>query len=133
MLLIALAFATSNFPSALESDLAMPCTPACTVCHTTNGGGGGTVTQPFGVELTSRGMTASNEQKLSDALTQMAADGVDSDGDGLPDTEALAQGIEPNTGASFCGSLLPKYGCLGGASGGAAGLLLLPALFRRRS
>jgi hypothetical protein len=132
MLLIAFAFATPNFPSALVLDLSMPSEPACTVCHATNAGGNGTVTQPFGIALVSRGLGANDTQGLSDALVQLEADGVDSDGDGVTDGAALAIGVDPNTGQVFCGTVLPDYGCFGGGTTAAAGLLLLPGFLRRR-
>lgn len=126
LLVAAMAFATTNFPSALEADLSMPCQAACTVCHTTNSGGSGTVTQPFGVAMVDRGLVPDDTTSLSDALARLETDGVDSDGDGTPDVDALRQGIDPNTGTDFCGAVLPRYGCFG--SGATAAVLLLPGL-----
>ena len=126
------AIATSNFPAALESELGTVCRPPCTVCHTNNSGGSGTVTQPFGVAMKDRGLVGGSVSKLQAALAQMDADGVDSDGDGILDTQALTDGIDPNDGTAFCGTLRPEYGCVGGGTFAGVGLLLLPAVARRR-
>ena len=126
------AIATSNFPAALESELGTICRPPCTVCHTNNSGGSGTVTQPFGVAMKDCGLVASSVSKLKEALAQMDADGVDSDGDGILDTQALADGIDPNDGNAFCGSVRPEYGCFGGGTVAGVVLFLLPAVARRR-
>ena len=126
------AIATTNFPATLESELGTMCRPPCTVCHTTNAGGSGTVTQPFGVAMKERGLVANDVTKLKDALAQMDADGIDSDGDGILDTQALADGIDPNDGNAFCGSVRPEYGCFGGGTYAGVGLVLLPVFARRR-
>jgi len=126
------AIATSNFPAAIESDLGTLCRPPCTVCHTNNSGGSGTVTQPFGVAMKDRGLVGGSVAKLQDALARMDADGVDSDGDGILDTQALTDGIDPNDGSAFCGSVRPEYGCIGGGTFAVVGFFLLPAVARRR-
>lgn len=135
MLLVAFALASATYPGGLVTDLSMPCTPACTVCHATSGGGAGTVTQPFGVAMKARGLGGgSDSNSLVSALTKMTADGVDSDGDGIIDTDALAQGIDPNTATSFCGNgVLPVYGCFGGTTAVAGLLFFLPGLLWRRA
>ena len=126
------AIATSNFPAAIEQDLGTTCRPPCTVCHTNNSGGSGTVTQPFGAARKDRGLVGGSVTKLQDALAQMDADGVDSDGDGVLDTQALADGVDPNDGSAFCGAIRPEYGCFGGGTFAGVGLFLLPAVVRRR-
>ena len=131
------AFALSSFPGEVEADLGMPCAPTCDLCHS-SAGGGGTPTQAFGVAMMDRGMTSSSST-IATALDAMVADAVDSDEDGIIDTEALAQGLNPNPdGTDFCadGSSGPTYGCLsvtGSSAGGIAGLLVgLGALVARR-
>jgi hypothetical protein len=126
------AIATSSFPAAIESDLGTLCRPPCTVCHTNNSGGSGTVTQPFGVAMKDRGLVGGSVSKLQDALAQMDADGVDSDGDGILDTQALTDGIDPNDGTTFCGTLRPEYGCVGGGTYAGVLLFVLPVVARRR-
>ncbi|MES2642126.1 MAG: hypothetical protein V4850_21770 [Myxococcota bacterium] len=141
--LIASAWASSSYPGALETELDMPCAPTCTVCHSTNAGGQGTVVQPFGLAMLDRGLTgAGNIAGLTEALDVMAADAVDSDGDGTSDLDELVLGADPNPDAAvFCDIdgggevVVPIYGCFEG-SGSAAGmglgaLLGLMALRRR--
>ena len=137
-LLLSVAMASPAYPSAIATDLSTPCTPACTVCHQSNAGGNGTATQPFATAMQARGLIGgSNTTGLQTALTAMATDQVDSNGDGVIDTEELAAGVDPNTGADFCSTNAPTpphYGC--GPSSSAAFLLcgtLLSAGALRRS
>lgn len=126
--LVSLASASPAYPSALATGLSTPCTPACTVCHQTNAGGNGTATSAFATAMMTEGLTGgSNTDSLTTALDALTTAGTDSDGDGTPDVEQLAAGLDPNTGADFCASDLPTpphYGC--GKSGAA---LLFGALF----
>lgn len=130
MLLIlytAAAFAMSDFPNAVADELGMPCTATCDLCHSSSSGGG-TPTQAFGLAMMDRGLTA-DSSTIAGALDLMVADAVDSDGDGLIDTEELARGRNPNGGADYCaaGESGPTYGCLS-TTGGARGGLLVAAL-----
>jgi len=135
-LFAASALASGTYPSALESELGMPCQPTCTVCHETNGGGGGTVTRDFGAAMMARGLTGGSQTALlTTALDAMAADNVDSDVDGTTDIDELVEGSDPNPGAApFCDVVVPVYGCFGGSSAGfgLGALLGLGALRRRR-
>ncbi|NOY25055.1 MAG: hypothetical protein GXP62_04195 [Oligoflexia bacterium] len=143
MLLYALitssAFAMSNFPADLQTDLGMQCTATCDLCHSSPSGSG-VPTEPFGIAMVDRGLTV-DAATVAGALDAMVADAVDSDGDGIIDTEALAQGLNPNpTGADYCpvGSSItgPVYGCASVSASpvsGLAGLLIgLVALADRR-
>lgn len=128
-LMISGAWASTGYPGEIASYLGVPCTPVCTVCHATNSGGSGTVTQAFGVAMEDRGLTGgSNNTSLTDALDQMTADAVDSDGDGTIDTDDLVGGVDPNTGIAFCDVVSPIYGCttapVGSAAAGLVGALL---------
>ncbi len=133
-LLFSLAAASPVYPSTLVTDLSIPCTPACTVCHASNAGGSGTVTSDFGVAMMGQGLSGgSDTSSLQAALTSMTSAAIDSDGDGVIDTEQLAAGIDPSTGTDFCGGdplpTPPHYGC--GKSSSAA--LLFGVLFGARS
>ncbi len=112
VLLASVAWGSSLYPSELQSLSGSSCEPACTVCHSTNSGGSGTVVQPFGTAMVARGLTGgSNTAGLAAAYTQLIDDQVDSDGDGVADAEAIADDIEPNDGGSLCGDN-PVFGCL---------------------
>jgi hypothetical protein len=110
------ALATPNFPDAIASHLSASGPPSCQVCH--NGRTGtGTVTRAFGVSMRERGLTPFDTNSLTAALDRMTKDAVDSNGDGVLDTEALKKGEDPNgstgTGAQPIGDLTPQpgYGC----------------------
>jgi hypothetical protein len=127
-----LAAASGNYPSAVQAEADIPCAPTCTVCHATNAGGGGTVTQPFGEAMMARGLTGGgNADALVTALAQLDADAVDSDGDGSTDVDALRAGQNPNDGVPFCGDSVveaPEYGCLQHARAGGGATLVAAAL-----
>jgi len=139
ILLVSTAFAMPQFPGLIETDLGMPCTPTCDLCHST-AGGSGVPTQAFGIAMKDRGLSVM-DSTVTPALDAMGADMVDSNGDGTIDTEELAQGLNPNPGGTdYCpvgsGITGPSYGCLStvpspaaGFAGLAVGLL---AMLRRR-
>jgi hypothetical protein len=142
LLLAATATASTPYPSHVEGELGMDCTPACTLCHATNGGGSGTVSAAFGQAAMAEGLTGgSDTDALTAALDALAASGSDVDGDGVGDIDALASGADPNGGDPFCGdgaAITPTYGCLdtGGRATSGAGLvalgLAIGAALRRR-
>ncbi|WP_394849933.1 thrombospondin type 3 repeat-containing protein [Pendulispora brunnea] len=101
------ASATPNFPSAIQRDLQLNAPPQCTLCHNNPAGGTGTVTQPFGMKMRSRGLVPEDEGSLQTALTALQAEGSDVDNDGVPDIQELRLGTDPN-GA---GEETPSYGC----------------------
>ncbi|MEN9786215.1 MAG: hypothetical protein RLZZ299_1479 [Pseudomonadota bacterium] len=118
------AAASPIYTSALQNDLGMPCAPTCLACHTTAGGGSGTVQQPFGEALMDAGLTGGGDTDgLASALDALGTH--DSDGDGNPDVDELASGDNPNGGAPYCvpdgtsGTVdAPAYGCLNTAAAG---------------
>ncbi len=133
-LLIALAVAaplaaraTPNFPTAIARDLQLSAPPACTICHATNEGGAGTVVKPFGKYLVSRGLVPFDESSLAGSLAAAQGERHDTDGDGLPDVEALKQGLDPNGSPSSAPRVEdPSFGC--SATGGGAGNTLVLAI-----
>ncbi|MEO0602409.1 MAG: hypothetical protein AAF211_13285, partial [Myxococcota bacterium] len=51
-------------------------------------------------------------EALATAYTALIDDAVDSDGDSTLDADALANGVDPNTGSELCDVLTPRFGCL---------------------
>lgn len=104
--------AHSTFPTLIRSELDMPCTPACTVCHTDNVGGFGTVTEPFGKSMQSVGLLFI-EPTLGPALEESLQRAIDSDGDGQSDIVELRGGQDPNGTGDLCSqaALAARYGC----------------------
>ena len=130
------AKATTNFPVAIQTDLALGSAPACALCHTTgNSGGFGTVNTPFGTNARAHGLVAFDEAKLKAALDSMATDHTDSDADCVDDIDELKQGTDPNTANAAVGcdagpgspssasatSERPRYGCGAQMAAGAIG------------
>ncbi len=76
----ATARATADFPTAIVSDLNITCTNpifdgnGCMICHTSNNGGLGTATHPFGAYMKSHGLVAFNEAELKTLLAQLDAE-----------------------------------------------------------
>jgi len=134
LVLSATALASPLYPLEIRDLSGAPCEPACTVCHESNLGGSGSVNQPFGEAMMARGLTgASDTDALAEAYSQLVDDAVDSDADGTSDAEALASGLEPNTGAPLCDVVTPTFGCLSHSPGApGAALVGLLAVFRRR-
>lgn len=138
LVLARLSLASSTFPAALSEEAGMPCVPTCTVCHATNAGGAGTVTQPFGEAMMAAGLMGNGDtESLVSAFAAIAADADDSDGDGTPDADELAAGEDPNGAAALCGGdvVTPRYGCFAGEGGSAFaifGVAGLAASLRRR-
>jgi len=104
--------AHSTFPTLIQNELDMPCTPACTICHKDTLGGFGTVTMAFGKSAQAAGLRFT-EPSVLPALTKLEADGTDSDGDGIGDIAELRQGQDPNGSVDLCSqaALAARYGC----------------------
>lgn len=113
------AHASPDYPGALSQHLGISWVPDCTVCHTNDSGGKGTVTRPFGLSMMAHGLVSASEPALFAALDAMSADGTDSVCDGTPDIADLKAGRDPNVRDSDGGSaadcvqtlLTPRYGC----------------------
>jgi hypothetical protein len=106
------ALATPNFPPAIQSFLGLAAAPACTICHATNAGGEGTVTEPFGKSMQAAGLEAYNVATLDAALEALEMAGTSSVGDGVSDITKLEEGKDPNIplNGSF-GPPEPQFGC----------------------
>jgi len=110
------AAASPVFPDAIKSHLALSYSPSCAICHEGGRGGTGTVTTPFGRAMMARGLKAGDTAALTSALDQMAAEKVDSDGNGVSDIDQLKMGKDPNGGSGVAMGAPPvEYGC-GGAT-----------------
>jgi hypothetical protein len=123
------ALATPNFPPAIQSFLGLPAAPACTICHATNAGGEGTVTEPFGKSMQAAGLEAYNIATLDAALEALEMAGTSSVGDGVPDITKLEEGKDPNVplNGSF-GPPEPQFGCSARVARSAPGSEEVPAL-----
>jgi len=115
----AVASATPEFPDAIASFVGADIAPECTICHDNPNGGRGTVTTVFGSYMRSRGLSAYDDASLETALQAAQGERHDSDGDGITDVDALAQGLDPNgenagPAASYGCAVSPAQGASGG-------------------
>ena len=83
------AGASENFPNDVAKELHLKNAPECTLCHKSNLGGENTTTQPFGRTMQRLGAVKKNDDSLVAALREDEAEGIDSDGDCIPDAEEL--------------------------------------------
>ncbi len=127
------SMATPNFPGALQAHIGASATPPCSTCHEGGRTGRGTVNTPFGRAMRAHGLVEFNEASLVSALDQLAAEKVDSNGNGVSDIDELRAGGDPNPAAIAGNDDLPVYGCAGRVSsvpsrGGAVPFALLAAV-----
>lgn len=111
LLACANAQASPSFPGELESQLDMPCAPACTVCHRDARGGVGTAVQPFAQSMILGGLVLKKPESIAPALQAVRTNLIDSDNDGATDVDELARGDNPNQEGE--GVLCVTYGCAG--------------------
>jgi hypothetical protein len=107
------AHAVPDFPREVQRDLGLDYEPPCSLCHVKNNTGIGTARTPFALSMRDYGLSAEDRASLSAALTALAQDKVDSDGDGVSDTDELKAGSDPNSDAnvSLKGQTVPEWGC----------------------
>lgn len=117
------ALAVPRFTGVIAGQLGLHYEPPCSVCHQMSKTGASTVTTAFGYALKARGFTE-GDATLSAALTRLAADRTDSDGDGVDDVTELKNDTDPNskTNASLSGVADPSFGCSTAPGGGSAAL-----------
>ena len=103
--------------------------PPCSVCRVTNKTGASTVTTPFGYALHERGLSG-ERQSLPAALTRLADDQADSDGDGVADPVELKNATDPNAKAnpSLIAVPDPSFGCFVARPSRSSPLALLSVL-----
>jgi hypothetical protein len=89
------AFATTSFPPVIRTELGLDAAPSCGLCHASTSGGG-EVTKAFGKATKAAGTVKFNDATLKAALTKLATDKTDSDGDGQGDIAELKAGTDPN-------------------------------------
>lgn len=139
-------WAKEEFPSRISRALSAAADPPCSLCHQYGKTGGDTLVTPFALAMRARGM-AGGGGSVDEALMRMAADAVDSDGDGAIDVDELTAGSDPNSAASTptAGGHFqdPQLGCVMAGddrqptlwgtllAAGFAGLLALGAARRR--
>ncbi len=112
LLLASRAHASPNYPEAVQGYLGKGASiPPCTLCHSSDLGGPGTVSTPFGHAVLSHGASGKNDVgALRAALAEMDSESDDSDCDGVPDLDELRSGGDPNAGPCQ-GGLTAQTGC----------------------
>ncbi len=118
LLIAAPAWATDNFPAAIQNKYMLADLPPelCALCHTNGITGSGTVNTPFGRAMRMNGLLPNDTASLNAALDALAAANIDSDGDGVTDVAELMAGTSPNV-ANMMGT--------GGGSGGGGGSVVV--------
>ena len=130
------AQAKEQFRDAITSELHLRQTPPCSICHLGGKTSGATVFTPFAWTMRAHGMSDSTSS-VRTAIRAVETDKVDSDGDGVPDTQEIIDGTDPNAPGTATDIQDPQLGCrLGGGAGGrgatAGSTILLVWLIRRR-
>jgi hypothetical protein len=137
------AAASPKYSDRLEERFDMTCAPTCLLCHTNAQGGFATANTKFGVSLRKAGLSCCDLSDFDDLIDEVEEAETDSDDDGIPDLEELADGTDPNkkieTAELACAPEAATGGCSASGRAGAAGALTFvigltfAALARRRS
>jgi hypothetical protein len=107
-LLPAVAAAEEIFPAAIAKEAGIPCTPSCTLCHTSNPGTAATWPgKKFGFFMGTKGIVKGDANSVATAFNAYKALAA-TDSTAAAGLQALKDGIDPDTGESLCG---PTYGC----------------------
>jgi hypothetical protein len=105
------AGAVPEFPGDIAAHEGLDYTPPCRLCHIHGTTGTGSVQTPFGISMLAHGLTRKTDSLYS-ALDALAADSIDSDGDGVGDIAELEVDTDPNTPVDVAlTSGSPSYGC----------------------
>ncbi len=90
-----------EFPRRIASTLDLNYEPPCSICHVNGQTGDGTPIELFAWSMRARGLTG-DTGSLTPALMADEADRVDSDGDGITDSNELKNGTDVNSAANDC-------------------------------
>ena len=140
-LIATVAWATPEFPSAIQAKYSLSAPPLCELCHTNGDTRIGSVTTPIGAALRQRGLRMGDTTSLNAALDRLEVEGVDSDGDGVTDVAELIAGTNPNVREAAAGGgsgstvedLPPtRFGCGASVAGFFPFALGASLLLRRR-
>jgi hypothetical protein len=113
VLLPATARAVPEFPREIQRALALDYDPPCSLCHVKENTGTGTAETPFALSMREQGLIPDDGNALRSALTGLKQAAIDSDGDGVSDTDELIVGTDPNSvaPASLKNRVEPQWGC----------------------
>jgi hypothetical protein len=117
--------ASETFPNAIKGAVPISgAAPNCTLCHTTEVGGPGMITTPFGKRVYDYGLRGGDTGALTSIIDKMRDMKDDSDRDGTSDIDELKAGTDPNindtTGLPPEDYPPPVYGCQSSRAGDAS-------------
>jgi hypothetical protein len=109
------ALARPDFPEAIQNQLGLDCPPPCWLCHASAAGGGPT-DKPFPIAMLKNGLKPNDPESAKTAAQTIldAGAAVDSDGDGVNDSQELKDQRNPNINGNDENDTLacpPEYGC----------------------
>ncbi len=124
-----IAEARPEFPAVIARELGAPRDPACSICHLGGKTSGATVETAFAWTMRAHGLSGS-PSSVQTAILEVMKDGVDSDGDGVPDWQEIVDGTDPNEPGTAADIRDPQLGCrvVGGRPGHGVAVSLAVAL-----